>query len=160
MYSPLSQRLLGFALSAALSACGSDLTLPDDGFPPLDDRAPARVDAVSGFGQQARVGKRLNDPLVARVTDAASRPVVGALVEFRFQGSVPAGEVSPSEATTDEEGYARAEVRLGTTPGLHTVEARLAQAEVSNLLTTFGVIALAHGGRGDGSGGDDDDDDD
>jgi hypothetical protein len=156
-----SRRVFVVALGIALTACGSDLTLPDDGSPPPDDRSPAVLLVVGGDGQKERVGRKLNEPLVVLLTDASARPVAGVPVAFAFREAVPDAEVDPI-ATTDERGEASAEVRLGSTVGSHTVEARV--AEPRDLLATFGVTALAKGGHGGGGGGggdpDDDDDDD
>jgi hypothetical protein len=146
-----SHRVLCLALGMALTACGSDLTFPEGG-PPVDDRAPARLLAEEGDGQSGRVGKQLDDPLVVRLTDASDRPVAGADVEFRFEPDVPKAEIDPASTTTDEEGLARAEVRLGINPGEQTVEARLVQA--STVRATFGLTALA---RNDHDGDNDDD---
>ena len=162
MCSSLSRRVFVVALGIALTACGSDLTLPDDGSPPPDDRSPAVLLVVGGNGQEARVGRKLDQPLVVRVTDASTRPVAGVPVAFAFKEAVPDAEVDPI-VTTDERGEASAEVTLGSTVGSHTVEARV--AEPRDLLATFGVTALAKpghggGGGGGGGGGDDDDDDD
>jgi hypothetical protein len=155
MCTTVSLRISGLLLGAVLTACGSDLTLPEDGTP-IDDRSPAQLLAVSGDSQAARVGKRLDKPLVVLVTDASARPVVGAQVEFRFQETVPDAEVDPTAASTGANGRASAEVRLGSIAGLHIVEARVAEATTSSLRTTFGVMAVPKGG----GGGDDDDDDD
>lgn len=166
MWSSFSRPLLGIALATALTACGGDLTLPENGSPPPDDRSPAALVVVSGNGQEERVGEKLEEPLVVRLIDASTRPVVGVPVAFAFQSSAPDAEVDPTTATTDTDGRASAEVRLGSTVGDHTVEARVAGP--SSLLATFGVTALARGGRGGdgghggggGGGGDNDDDDD
>jgi hypothetical protein len=127
------------ALGTALTACGSDLTFPENG-PPVDDRSPARLLAEAGDGQSGQVGKRLDDPLVVRLTDASDRPVAGADVVFSFEPDVPEAEIDPASATTDSEGRATAEVRLGINPGVQTVEARLVQA--STVRATFGLTAL------------------
>jgi hypothetical protein len=156
MWSSFSGRLLGLGLGIALAGCGGDLTLPDDGSPPPDDRSPAALLVFSGDGQEARVGRRLSRPLVVRVTDASARGVAGVPVAFGFREAVPDAEVDPTIETTDEDGKASAQVTLGSTAGSHTVEARVAQP---SLLATFGVTAVPRGGSGGGDGGGGDDDD-
>ena len=158
MCGSFSRRVFGVAWGITLTACGSDLTFPADGSPPPDDRSPAALLAIRGNGQEARVGQKLDAPLVVRLTDASARPVVGVPVAFNFKDPVPDAEVDPV-ATTNEQGEASAEVRLGSTVGPHTVEARVAEP---SLLATFGVTAVPRGGGGgggggDGGGGDDDD---
>lgn len=139
-------RLFSLALGAALTGCGSSLTFPEDG-------SPAALLAVSGDGQQGTVGRRLDRPLVVKLTDASSRPIAGVSVAFQFTSDVPKAEVDPV-AETDSDGLASAEVRLGTSTGSHQVEARVATGAA--LKATFFLTAVARGGRG---GGDDDDDD-
>jgi hypothetical protein len=138
--------LLSVALGTALSACGGgNLTLPVDG-------SPADLSVISGDGQEAPVGSELPDPLVVRLTDASAHPVSGVSVVFAFQTDVPDAAVDPTTVTTDSTGIASARVRLGSTTGSQTVEARVAE-----LSTTFDLTALAQapprrGGRG-GKGG-------
>lgn len=152
------RRVLRHAVTLALAACsGSELTLPND-------TSPANLRAVSGYGQEGTVGKMLDNPLVARLTDRAGRPLAG--MSIRFESDV-ADEIDPATATTNEDGRASARVRLGTTEGTQTIEARLNQTN-SGLRATFDVRALSSGkdhddddrgrGRGRGGGGDDDDD--
>lgn len=148
MCTSFSQRLFGLLVGAALTGCGNGLTLPDDG-------SPARLEAVSGGGQQATVGSRLRDPLVVRLTDTGNRPVSNVAVEFRFQGAPTDAVVDPTTGTTDTAGVASAEVRLGTNTGPLTVEAQVVQS--SALRTTFELNALA---RGKGKGGKDNDEGD
>lgn len=152
---------LGFG--SAIAACAGGITLPDNGF-------PASLRAVSGNGQEGTIGSRLDAPLIVRVTDVNAQPVAGVAVVFRFQSEDPEAEVSPTEAATDSDGLAEAEVRLGAVTGAHIVEASVAQS--AELRATFAVIAVApedekddkpeKGGkdRGRGGGNDDKDDDD
>jgi predicted small lipoprotein YifL len=147
--------LLLAALATALTACGGDLTLPPDG-------SPVDLRAFSGDGQEATVGSDLPHPLVVRLTDASAQPVFGATIVFAFQSEIPNAQIDPAIVTTDSGGLASSRVRLGTTTGLQTVEARVATAV--ELRATFDVTALAQenpggGGRG-GRGKDKDHDDD
>jgi hypothetical protein len=142
----LSPRLLGPGLGLAVLACaGGDLNLPNDG-------TPVELTAVSGDGQEAKVGSLLPDPLVARVTDAAGRNVADVPLVFRFQDAVPDGEINPPSVATDSTGRASVRVRLGTTTGPQTIEATIAQD--ASARATFGVTALEKRGHGDEHGGD------
>jgi hypothetical protein len=146
MCSRLSHRVLYCVVATSLFACGGDLVLPDGTLP--DDKAPAMLQAVSGDGQQATVGSRLPEPLVALVTDGAARPVAGVALTFRFRGEFPGAEINPPSAQTDATGLASTQVKLGTATGPYTVEAVVAQA--ADLSTTFGVTAVP---RDHGDGG-------
>src|SRR6185312_3640122 len=88
-----------YLLLAASLGCGADLTLPADG-------SPARLQAVSGSGQEGTVGTPLSNPLVVRLTDLAGRQVAGVNVAFRFQGDMPGARFEPSVAVTDDTGFA------------------------------------------------------
>lgn len=152
-----AQRFVFTVIVALLTACGGDLTLPDNG-------SPAALKVVSGNRQEGTVGSQLDKPLVVRLTDASSRPVAGVPIAFSFRSDVPEAEVDPTQAVTDTSGQAIAEVRLGTNTGAHLVDARVAQASAAGLSATFDLTALAReprgrGGRGGGDGDDDDDDD-
>jgi len=138
-------RLVSLVLGAVLTGCGSGLILPDDG-------SPAALRVESGDGQQAPVGSRLEDPLVVKLTDASSQPIAG--VPVVFQCDVPDAQVDPSEAATNNDGLASAQVRLGTSTGPHQVEARVASA--AELRATFVVTAVGKKGGGDGGHGDGD----
>lgn len=143
-------RLFPLVLATALIGCGGgNLTLPDD-------NAPAALLPVSGNGQQGTVGRRLDDPLVVKLTDASSRPISGVAVVFQFTNDVPDAEVDPAEATTDSDGLASARVRLGSSTGPHQIEAQVASPAA--LSATFVVTALERERNRGGGGGDDDDD--
>ena len=148
----ISYRLFPLVLATALTGCGGDLTLPDDS-------SPAALLAWSGDGQQGTVGSRLDDPLVVKLTDASSRPISGVPVVFQFTSDVPEAEVDAG-ATTDSDGLASAEVRLGTSTGTLHVKARVATAAALN--TTFVLTALERDKKDKGGkrGGHDDDDED
>lgn len=147
-------RLLVPMLFFTATNCSGGLTLPGDG-------SPAALRVVSGDRQEGTVGSKLADPLVVKLTDANSRPMVDVPIVFAFTSPIPAAQVNPTEAATDSAGVARAEVRLGNEAGSHEVEARVASS--AELSTTFVVTALErdpgkknkHGN--DGHGGDEDD---
>jgi len=138
-------RLAPLVLGAVLTGCGGSLTLPDA------DGSPAALRAVSGDGQQAPVGSRLQDSLVVKLTDASSQPIAG--VPVQFQSDVPDAKVDPAEVPTDSAGLAATEVRLGTSTGPHQIEARVASA--AQLKAIFVVTAIRKkGGRGGHDEGD------
>jgi hypothetical protein len=157
-YTPV-RLLLAIAGSGLMGCGGGDLTLPAD-------VSPASLAVVSGNGQLGTVGTRLPKPLVVRVTDAANQPV--PKVNLRFDTEAAAAEVDPAVIATNDTGVASVQVRLGSTEGLQTVVASL--AEVGALKTSFTLFAVANEGddggngggrgrgRGNGNGGDDDDD--
>jgi hypothetical protein len=142
----LSLLVSGFGVAG--SGCGSsDLNLPNDG-------APAILTAVSGDGQQAKVGTPLPDPLVAEVSDAVQRPVPGVRLVFRFQSEVPGAELDPPTVQTDSLGRALVRVRLGTTSGTQTIEAVIDEENAPDTRALFTVTATQPGNDG-GGGGDD-----
>jgi hypothetical protein len=161
MCTPRSWRLARIVIAAVITACGGEpLTLPGES-------GPAALTAVSGYDQEGTVGSRLNEPLVAKVTDSDSRPLAGVPIVFRFQSEVPGAEVDPAQAETDAQGVASAQVRLGESTGSQIVEAQVAQASGSDLLATFPLTAVAEekgkkdkGGERGGHGDDDEDNDD
>ena len=137
-------RLLSPGLGLAVLACaGGDLTLPNNG-------SPVELTAVSGDGQEAKVGTLLPQPLVVQVTDAAGRPVAEVPLVFRFQTPVPDGEIDPASVATDSTGRASVRVRLGTVTGPQTIEATIAQDAAPDVRATFGVTALEKHGHGGG----------
>lgn len=146
------RRLSLLVLATVLTGCGGGLTFPEGGSPP--DDSPGALLAFSGNGQQGTVFRKLERPLVVKLTDASSNPIEGAPVLFQFKNAVPGAEVDPEEAETNEDGLAWAEVRLGASTGSLEVEARV--PTVADLKTTFVVTAVEWGI----GGGDDDDDDD
>jgi hypothetical protein len=143
--------LLSAALGLAGLGCGSsDLSLPNDG-------APATLTAVSGDGQEAKVGSPLPEPLVAGVSDAVQRPVPDVRLVFRFQNEVPGGEIDPPAVQTDSVGRALVRVRLGTTSGPQTIEAVIDEENAPDTRALFQVTAVQPGNDGGGAGGGGDD---
>jgi hypothetical protein len=147
-----SRHIYRLILATALTGCSGGLTLPDD-----RSSSQATLLVVSGDRQQGTVLRRLEDPLVVKLTDASAQPIAGVPVVFQFKSPVPGAEVDP-EATTDSDGLASAEVRLGINTGPYQIEAR---ATSPAALTTFVVTAVERnggGGGGPGGGGGNDDD--
>jgi hypothetical protein len=120
---------------AGLTACGGgDLLLPKDG-------EPAHISALRGDNQNGGVGQPLVNPLVAKVTDPAGRPVADAEVVF-----VPptGGALAPSATVrTGSNGEAAVNYTLSTSAGEQLIEARAAAiVPASSAKTTFKAIAL------------------
>jgi 5-hydroxyisourate hydrolase-like protein (transthyretin family) len=106
---------------ALLLACGGDdLLLPGQG-------EPAAVEIAGGNAQSGRVGMPLAAPVVALVTDAQERPVVGVPVAFAFTGATDAS-VAPDTATTNADGRASFQLAMGTHVGSATAEVRVTTA--------------------------------
>ena len=90
-------------------ACSdNNLTLPSEG-------APARIEIVSGNGQQARVSSPL-DSLIVKVSDSQGRPVAGVTVDFVLVED-KGGSLSPASGVTDGGGLAGTRITLGPQVG-------------------------------------------
>ncbi len=80
---------------------------------------PRQVTVESGENQSAVVGSTLQ-PFVIRVTDLSDGGVPGRSVTFRVKEG--AGQLSVTQAETDEDGRVSTVLTLGQTPGTVTVE--------------------------------------
>lgn len=78
---------------------------------PVSPALPHAIQLVSGGGQFADPSTALAAPIVVRVIDVFSYPVVGATVNFAVQSG--AGSVAPSSATTDANGQASVQWTVG-----------------------------------------------
>ena len=114
-------RLLVPAVALLLACGGENLVLPGGG-------DPAALEIVSGDAQCGRVGAPLANPVVALVTDAQDRPVVGVPVAFAFTGDATDATVAPDTATTDAAGRAAFQVAVGSRVGAGTAEVRVPTA--------------------------------
>lgn len=81
--------------------------------------APTRVSSVGSVVREDTVG-RTGEPAAARVVDSWDNAVSGHSVTF----SAPAGVLSATTATTDDEGVARVDVRYPDVAGAFTVRAQ------------------------------------
>ena len=95
------------------------------------DGVPAAIAAAGGSGQQATVGSQYAQPLQARITDAAGRPVAGVTVNFSVvPGASGAGGSfvgGAGSVVTDSNGVATSPPLLANaTPGRFTVVASTA----------------------------------
>jgi hypothetical protein len=118
-------RLLNASIAAAcllVAACGGgDLVLPQDG-------RPAAIEPLSGNEQSGTAGSELPQPLVAKVTDAAGRPVADVPVAFDLGPGAEGGETVPDTALTDGGGEATARWILGDDAGEQQVTAEVVGA--------------------------------
>ncbi len=134
----LKTLLLG-TLAASAAACDED---------PTGAGPPAQVAVSAGGGQTAPAGTILPQPVTVTVTDGDGEPVEG--VEVRFTVVSGGGNVAPAVDSTDAQGAASAQWRIGTVaadsqvvrvdvmrPGLQTVAAT----------TTVRATAVPTGGR-------------
>ena len=97
------------------------------------------METVAGNGQTGVTGAILPDSLAVRLLDRQGAPVGGVSVTFAVSSGT--GYVSPSEATTDENGVAWTRWSLGYTLGDQSVEARV--NGVQNSPATFHATAVA-----------------
>ena len=123
-------RLAGSALVLlALGACG-DRTGPDlDAF---------RIEAVSGNDQIGARGAVLEEALAVRVTDGGE-PVQDIIVQWEVVEGAGA-RIEPTSSRTDQDGIARANLRLGTEVGRYEVHARIAGSSVPPVAFTARAI--------------------
>jgi adhesin/invasin len=139
-----SGRALALAAALLSAACGGggDLLLPGSG-------DPATVTLLQGNGQNGRVGDELPQPLVAQVSDAAGRPVVGGTVVFLLTDPAPGASLTPDTTTTGADGTATAQVVLGTRPGAQTGEVQALGAQGQAAATApFTLNAVSENANG------------
>ena len=88
---------------------------------------PKTLTRISGDGQQGTAGAALIEPFVVEVRDQNDDPLEGT--EVTFAVTAGGGTLSTTTATTDANGRAAVTLTLGSAPGAHTVEARVAGLE-------------------------------
>ena len=109
------RRLLALLVLTTLAGCEQ----AGDPVEPGPGASAVAITVVSGGGQPAFVGTRLDEPIVFRAVDAAGLPVPGISVDFvTTPGS---GRVEPARATTDQNGDAAITWTIGPDPGTQTV---------------------------------------
>ena len=94
----------------------------------------ANITLVAGTNQHALAGSTLPQAIVVRATNRRGAPSPGQTVRF----TVPAGQgsVTPSSATTDADGRARATWTLGEFPGRQTLFAAVERVD-----STLAIVA-------------------
>ena len=127
-------------LIAGAMGCASDLLLPD---PAGGTGGPVAMTMVGGDGQTGTVGELLSQPLVVKVV-TGDQPAPGRKVAFVVSSDDPAaGTITPDTATTDTQGNATAQWKLGTAPGAHVVVARLVGDSTATQVAEFRATANA-----------------
>jgi uncharacterized protein (TIGR03437 family) len=93
---------------------------------------------------------QVSAPLVARVLDAANRPVFNVATAFSSADPTRPVQITTPGSITDSEGYVQTTVTAPTTPGTYSVN-----LAAGNALTTFtlSVRGEVPGGGGGGGGG-------
>ena len=110
-----------------------------------------RLVMTTGNGQSGAVNAQLADPFVVTVLDSAGNPVSGTAVHFAFT-TVPSGStgqsLSDTLVTTDVNGQAMTQLKLGSKAGTYTVTASSGSLIGSPLVltatatsTTPGIVA-------------------
>ena len=108
-------RLLPLLVLTTLAGCEPT----SDPVEPGAASSAAAISVVSGGGQRAFVGTRLDEPIVFRAVDAGGHPVAGVSVDFvTTPGS---GLVEPARATTDQNGDVAITWTIGPVPGTQRV---------------------------------------
>lgn len=79
------------------------------------------LELIEGNNQSAPAGSRVPIEPAVRVIDESGRPVAG--FEVTFVVTAGGGSVEPASRTTNSEGIARTDWRLGPDPGANTLEA-------------------------------------
>jgi phosphate:Na+ symporter len=91
---------------------------------------------ITGDRQEGRSGRHLAEPLVLTITDAAGRPVSGAIVEFWVENGGKA-KLSAGTVTTDSTGVASAKVKLGGETREYTIGAHVHHPELGSGVIEF-----------------------
>ncbi len=113
-----------FAVVSALSICAAIAACKDN------SSAPTTPDSINAEGPDTLVGvvgAALGTEVEVRVLDVNLRPVPNASVAFAVSPASGA-TLTPATEPTDDSGFARATVTLGTVAGMDTVTATIADA--------------------------------
>jgi hypothetical protein len=128
--------IFAFITIAAAGCSGENLLLPE---PPGGENVV--LSKAGGDGQVGTVGEQLQDPLVVLVMTTRDLPVRGRKVAFEF--TTEAGHVTPDTAVTNDNGHAIARWELGTSTGLYSVRAKMADVEGESPTAEFSAEARA-----------------
>ena len=97
------------------------------------DASVLDLQVISGDDQVGKLGERLPDPIVLRVTDTNNLPYPGLRVNLMVSRD---GVVTPASSVTDARGEIRLMWRLATDGDLHTLTAQLDDAPSVNTTVT------------------------
>jgi len=103
--------------------------------------APTSLLLISGGGQSGIAGALLPTPIVVRLLDALGAPAPGRTV--LFNATTENGLLTPTAATTDANGEASAQWRLGGIAGTQTVGASSAGVPAVQITATAGPAAAS-----------------
>ena len=98
----------------------------------------ARIELISGDGQEGFIGLPLEEPIVFKIYDLDDNPKSGVYVEF---GITPGGMASPYFSKTDKDGLASVNAALGEETGIYLIEAK-----VGRITKKATAIAKSEGG--------------
>lgn len=83
---------------------------------------------ASGSNQSGSVNNKLSSPLIVKAVDLYGNPVSDVEVAYTVESSPPESSgvaISPEVTTTDREGFARSELKLGNKMGSYVVNASI-----------------------------------
>ena len=121
--------LFGACLSAA--AGSAEVALPPETV--VIDRMTVEI---TGDNQEGRSGHWLEEPLAVSITDAAGRPVSGAIVGFWVENGGKA-KIDVGTVTTGETGVASTRLKLGKETSEYTVGAHIHHPELGSGVVEF-----------------------
>lgn len=136
---------------AVLTACGGDLTLPEE---PGGNGGTGAIAALGGNGQSGVVGEQLASPLAVRVS-ADGVPLAGQGVVFEVEAG--GGSLAPDTTVSNSSGEATSLWTLGGEPGTQRALAKLVNGGSVVRFTAeaaVGAAAVLAMVSGDGQTGD------
>ncbi|MBI4539628.1 MAG: alkaline phosphatase family protein [Gemmatimonadetes bacterium] len=139
--------LATLAVSLLAPACADRATAP-----PELELAVARLEVVSGDGQQVWTGRRAAEPFVVRAVGRDGRPVSGTMVRFTVEGAV-GGVLSQPMTLTDDNGLAETYLLDAAGRGEGRIRARAGDASATFDLSVMRAPALITFTPGTGEAG-------
>ena len=125
---------LSLLLAATIPACN-----PERSSEPQTPETGLRLEAVSRTRFDAVVGEHVNPAPTVTVTSATGQPVSGITVMFSLFDPSQGDVLTNSVAVTNAAGIAKlGDWKLGTIPGVHSVQASIKNAQSSDLDRSMG----------------------